>query len=73
MLPQLPQQHPWQLLRLSRLLLRLLRSPRQLRERVPTTCLSNFLPLSTYVFREKRPSKSLLPKYVFVCQVKLTK
>ena len=41
MLLPLPQQHPWQLLRLSRHLLRLLRSPRQLRERVPTTCLSN--------------------------------
>ena len=73
MLPPLLQQHPWPLLRLSRLLLRLLRSPRQQRERVPTTCLSNLSATCYNVFREKRPSKSLLPKYVFVCQVKLTK
>ena len=44
MLLPLPQQHPWQLLRLSPPLLHLLRSPRQLRERVPTTCLSNLYP-----------------------------
>ncbi len=46
MLLPLPQQHPWQLLRLSRLLLHLLRSPRQQRERVPTTCHSNLYPHS---------------------------
>ena len=46
MLLPLPQQHPWQLLRLSPQLLRLLRSPRQLRERVPTTCHSNLYPQS---------------------------
>lgn len=46
MLLPLPQLHLWQLLRLSRLLLRRLRSPLQQRERVPTTCLSNLYPQS---------------------------
>ena len=46
MLLPLPPQHPWQLLRLSPQLLHLLRFPRQQRERVPTTCLSDLYPHS---------------------------